>query len=99
MVLRRPAVNQFLAQYFVNYNMRDGWYTGTQPILTCNWKADGPNRWTVPFGWSIGKIVRVGKLPVNAQLGAYYNLIHPRDLPYGKWQVRLQVALLFPKSK
>jgi len=37
-------------------------------------------------------------LPINAQLGAYYNLIHPRDLPYGKWQVRMQVAMLFPKS-
>ena len=95
----RPPVNQFLAQYFLNYNMTNGWYTGTQPIVTCNWRAAGPNRWTVPFGWSVGKIARVGKLPINAQLGAYYNLIHPRDLPYGKWQVRVQIALLFPKSR
>jgi hypothetical protein len=97
--VQRPPVNQFLAQYFLNYNMKDGWYTGTQPILTCNWQANGVNRWTVPFGWSVGKILRIGKLPINAQLGAYYNLIHPHDLPYGKWQVRVQVALLFPKSK
>jgi hypothetical protein len=53
----------------------------------------------VPFGWSAGKILRLGKQPINAQLGAYYNLIHPRDLPYGKWQVRVQIALLFPKAK
>jgi hypothetical protein len=95
----RAPVNQFLVQYFLNYNMKHGWYTGTQPIVTCNWQANGANRWTVPFGWSAGKIVRVGKLPINAQLGAYYNLVHPRDLPYGKWQVRLQIAMLFPKAK
>jgi hypothetical protein len=33
------------------------------------------------------------------QLNTYYNVIHPRDLPYPKWQVRLQVALLFPAAK
>jgi hypothetical protein len=96
---QRTPVNQFLAQYFLNYNMKGGWYTGTQPIVTCNWQATGANRWTVPFGWSVGKIVRVGKLPINAQLGAYYNLMHPEDLPYGKWQVRMQIALLFPKAR
>jgi hypothetical protein len=95
----RPPVNQFYTQYFINYNLRNGWYLGTSPIITCNWNVDGANRWTVPFGWSVGRIVRAGKLPLNAQLGAYYNLIHPRDLPYGKWQIRLQVAMLFPKSK
>ena len=94
----RRAVNQFLCQYFLNYNMKRGWYTGTQPILTSNWMEDGANRWTVPFGWSVGRIIQAGTLPLNAQLGAYYNVIHPRDLPYGKWQVRVQVALLFPKS-
>jgi hypothetical protein len=97
--VHRAPVNQFLCQYFVNYNLKDGWYTGSQPIITSNWRANGSNRWTVPFGWSIGRIVKVGKLPINAQLGSYYNLVHPRDLPYGKWQVRLQVAMLFPKSK
>ena len=72
---------------------------GLENGFTANWKVNGLNRWTVPFGWSFGRIVRVGKLPINAQLGAYYNLINPQDLPYGKWQVRLQVAMLFPKSK
>jgi len=30
---------------------------------------------------------------VNLQAGTYYNLIHPRDLPLRKWQMRVQVAL------
>ena len=33
------------------------------------------------------------------EMHVYYNAVHPRDLPYPKWQVRLQVALLFPEKK
>ena len=33
-------VNSFLLQPFVNYNLPDGWYLVTAPILTANWKAD-----------------------------------------------------------
>jgi hypothetical protein len=43
-------VNAFTFQYFVNYNMDDGWYVSTLPIITANWEADSDDRWTVPFG-------------------------------------------------
>jgi hypothetical protein len=29
-------VNQFLLQWFVNYNMKKGWYLTTSPIVTAN---------------------------------------------------------------
>ncbi|MFW2368624.1 MAG: neuromedin U, partial [Desulforhopalus sp.] len=32
-------VNKFLFQYFVNYNLDDGWYLNTSPIITANWEA------------------------------------------------------------
>ena len=35
----RPAVNAFLAQPFVNYNMAHGWYLTSSPIITANWLA------------------------------------------------------------
>lgn len=95
----RKPLNQFYTQYFLNYNLKKGWYVGPSPIVTCNWNAPGGDRWTVPFGWSVGKIARVGTQPFNVQLGTYYNVVHPRDTPYGKWQMRLQVAMLFPKAK
>jgi hypothetical protein len=91
-------VNQSLTQYFVNYNMKKGWFLTESFIITSNWLASARNRWLVPFGGAVGKIIRVGKQPLVWQLNTYYNLIHPRDLPYAKWQVRLQVALLFPKE-
>ncbi len=36
----RPDVNQFLLQYFVNYNFNGGWYHVSAPINTANWEAD-----------------------------------------------------------
>ena len=95
----RRRVNQFLTQYFVTHNMEHGWFLTSSPIITSNWLAPSNNQWLVPFGAGFGKIARVGSQPVVWQINSYYNAIHPRDLPYAKWQVRLQVALLFPSGK
>jgi len=90
-----PAYNNFLLQPFVNYNFPGGLYLTSAPIVTANWKADSDQRWTVPLGGGVGKIFHIGRLPVNAQLSAYYNVITPDNGP--DWQLRLQVQLLFPK--
>jgi hypothetical protein len=39
----RPEVNQFLLQYFINYNLKKGWYITWQPTLTANWEATSGN--------------------------------------------------------
>jgi hypothetical protein len=33
----------------------------------------------VPLGGGVGKIFHLGRLPVNTQLSAYYNVVHPRQ--------------------
>tara|TARA_R100000027_G_scaffold52103_6_gene40894 strand:+ start:12712 stop:13584 length:873 start_codon:yes stop_codon:yes gene_type:complete len=88
-------VSAFLLQPFINYNLPNGWYLTSAPIVTANWKANSDNTWTVPVGAGIGKIARIGKLPVNLQLSAYGNVVKPDFGPDG--QVRLQVQLLFPR--
>ncbi len=88
-------VNLFTWQYFINYNMPNGWYLTSSPVMTSNWKADSSDKWTVPFGGGFGKVFRIGKLPINAQAQAFYNVAKP---DYGPdWSVRFQVQLLFPK--
>ena len=91
----RRDVNQMLLQPFVNYNLPDAWYVVTAPIITADWEADGDDRWTVPIGAGVGKIVRLGKLPVNAQASAYYNVVRPDNA--AEWQLRIQIQLLFPR--
>ncbi len=91
----REDVNSLLFQYFVNYNFPSGWYFTSAPIITANWEADSGDRWTVPVGGGLGKIVRWGKLPVNITSQVYYNVEKPRG--GGDWSWRLQVQFMFPK--
>jgi hypothetical protein len=100
-------VNAMLLQPFINYNLPDGWYLTSAPILTADWKADkAGDVWTVPLGGGVGKLFRLGqilpleghplaKLPINTQLAAYGNVATPEFGP--KWQLRFQFQFLFPK--
>jgi len=92
---RGGAYNNGLIQPFVNYNFKEGFYLTSAPVMTVNWKADSGQKWTVPLGGGVGKIFHLGRLPVNAQLSAYYNVVHPDD--GANWQIRAQVQLMFPK--
>jgi hypothetical protein len=89
-------VSAMLIQPFINYNLPHGWYLTTAPIITADWQADSDNRWTVPLGGGVGKIQRFGKLPLNIQLSAYYNVETPERMG-ADWQLRFQVQFLFPK--
>jgi hypothetical protein len=90
------SLSALLVQPFANYNLPDGWYLSSGPIITANWFA-GSERdvWTVPVGGGIGKIVKIDKLPLNLSLQAFDNIIRPTAGP--DWQLRFQVQFLFPK--
>jgi hypothetical protein len=89
-------VDAFLVQPFINYNFSHGWYVTTSPIITANWLAASNERWTVPIGGGVGKIVKLGKLPINFQLQAFDNVVTP-NRSGADWQLRFQAQLLFPK--
>jgi len=91
----RADVNSMMIQPFVNYNFDKGWYFSTSPVITANWNAESDERWTVPVGGGFGKIFKVGKQPMNAQLGAYYNIEKPEGA--ADWNVRFQLQFMFPK--
>lgn len=91
-----PDINSMLVQYFVNYNFPDAWYFTSAPIITADWEAESSDALTLPFGGGFGKIVRVGKLPINLQVSSYYNAITPDE--GADWQLRFQMAILLPAS-
>jgi hypothetical protein len=70
--------------------------SGEASQRTANWLAASNDRWVVPIGGGIGKLFRLGKLPVNTQLTAYSNVVKPRQSG-ADWQLRFQVQFLFPK--
>ena len=91
----RPDVNQLLLQYFINYNLKKGWYLSFSPIITANWEASSGNVWTVPFGGGVGRVTKLGFQPVNITAQFYGNAVHPAGS--SPWGMRLQIAFLFPK--
>ena len=87
-------INFFSWQYFVNYNLDDGWYLTSSPVITANWEAD--QEWTVPLGGGFGRIFNIGQQPVNAQFQSFYNVEKPDEIG-PDWSVRFQMQLLFPR--
>jgi hypothetical protein len=63
--------------------------------MTANWNAEKSDVWTVPLGVGAGRIFKIGKQPVNAQLAVYDNVHTPEFGP--DWQLRFQFQFLFPK--
>jgi hypothetical protein len=92
---QRPDVNQMLMQPFVNYNLKHGWYLTSSPIITSNWEANSNNRWTVPVGGGVGRIVHFGKLPVSTYAQVFRNVERPDGTT--SWSARFQMTFLFPK--
>jgi hypothetical protein len=91
-----PSYSNGLLQPFVNYNLDSGAYFTTGPAITVAWQAAGSQQWTAPMGGGIGKLLKLGgRLPVNTQLAAYYNVVRPEFA--GNWQFRAQIQVLLPK--
>jgi hypothetical protein len=102
----RPDVNQMMLQYFINYNLKKGYYVTSQPIVTANWNSTGTTdaatgdnvsggTWNVPFGGGIGQIRRLGPQPINWTVQFYGNAVHPSGA--SPWSFKFQIALLYPK--
>jgi hypothetical protein len=99
-------VNYMTLQPIINYNMRNGWYLTSVPVITANWEADSSNTWTVPLGGGFGRITKWGKQPVDLSVQAFYNIEQPTpfiaqapnlDNQGETWTLRLQLKFLFPK--
>jgi hypothetical protein len=93
----RADVNLMTLQYFVNYNLKKGYYLVSAPINTANWNAPSGNVWLVQVGGGIGRIMRLGFQPVNLNAQIYGYVKRPDVLPSPTWQLKFQVAFLYPK--
>ena len=73
----------------------EGAYIVSSPTNSANWEASGGDIWTVPLGGGVGKLFHFGKMPVNMQVQAFYNVASPDVGP--DWSIRFQIQLLFPQ--
>ena len=92
----RSSINQMFLQYFVSYNLGDGWYLTTTPTMTANWNANSDERWNIPVGGGAGKLFKVGRLPIRTQVQAFYNVEKPTG--GADWSLMWTLQFVFPKK-
>lgn len=93
----RPAINRMSLQYFLAYNLKNNWYLSTAPVLAADWRAGAGDKWLVPVGGGVGKLVDIGSRPVDFAATFYRNVAAPNGMP--SWQMNFTMTLLFPTGK
>lgn len=91
----QPEVDQVLFQYFITYNLPNGWYLTSSPTITGDYNRDSDDRWIVPFGGGFGRVFTAGKQPMNVSVQAFSNVEKPDLGP--EWTLRFQFQFMFPK--
>jgi hypothetical protein len=92
-----PETNQFVFQWFVNYNFGKGWALASAPLNTANWDAEDGQQWTVPLGIGISKTTVFNGRPMSLGVQYYYNVKRPDGA--AATQLRFAVSLLYPVAK
>ena len=92
----RPDTSQLNLQPIAAVFFGDGWNVGYSGNILANWKASSGDVWTVPIGLGVGKVVKLGRLPVKLQLSLQYMPVRPRDSGQ-EWNVQVQVTPVIPK--
>jgi hypothetical protein len=88
-------ISKMTLQPFVNYNFGGGWYLISAPVITANWEKKNKNKWTVPLGGGIGRVMHWGKQAVNLRLAYYKNVVRPDNA--AEYNIQMSFMLLFPK--
>jgi hypothetical protein len=91
------VTNQMLLNPIIGYHFADGWALRSSPEITANWIANG-NKWTVPVGGGVSKVVRFGEQPIKFGLAAYYNAVRP-TASQDPWQLQATLTFVFSEQR
>ena len=92
----RPDTSQLNLQLIATVFFGDGWSIGYSGNILADWKAPAGDIWTVPLGVGVGKVVRLGRLPIKFQLSLQYMPVRPRNTGQ-EWDVQVQITPVIPK--
>jgi len=92
----RVDTNQLNLQPIAALFFGDGWDVFYSGNILANWKAPPGDIWTVPVGLGVGKVVKLGRLPVKFTLSVQYMPVHPH-ISGQEWDVQVQITPVLPK--
>jgi hypothetical protein len=88
----RNYVSSTFLQPFLAYT------TNKQTTFTLNTESSydwNHSQWTVPINLMVAQLVKIGKMPIQFQVGGKYYADGPSTAP--DWGIRFNVTLLFPR--
>ena len=67
-------------QYFIVRNLPNAWQLRASPHITYDWSAKEDNRLTLPIALGVGKMVKIGPMPVMLMAEYQKTLISPDNI-------------------
>lgn len=91
----RSGVSKISIQPILTYHFGKGWYVQSpESPQAYNFKT---NEWSWNLGPVLGRVFKIGKLPVKLFGAAYYNPTEPDDGPAAEWTAKVGITALFPE--
>src|SRR5262245_47834061 len=92
----RPDTSQMNLQPFASWFFGGGWKVGCSANNLDDLKASVGMTWTVPIGVEIGKVLKLGKLPLKIILAGQYMPVHPGNVGQ-EWNIQVSLTPVIPK--
>jgi hypothetical protein len=87
--------NHMLLYYAFVWVYSNGWSVGTNPSMSVDWEAPNGNKVAFPVGLQVGKLRKLGLLPVKFDVQAQYYVVRPQ-VNSPKWNLQLQITPILP---
>ncbi len=92
----RPSTNQLNLQPIAALFFENGWSVSYSGNILANWKAAAGDRWTVPLGVGVTKVLKFGRLPVKIGVAGQYMVVRP-EWTGQKWDIQISVTPVIPR--
>lgn len=87
--------NHMLLYYAFVWVYPNGWSVGTNPGMFVDWEASKGNKVAFPVGLQIGKLRKIGPMPVKFEVQLQYYPVRPQF--FGpKWTLQFQITPIVP---
>ena len=94
----RKSVSQMFLQPFLTYTTKTHTTFAVNTESSANWNNHpGDAKWTVPLNFMVSQVLKIGKQPLQLQVGGRYYADTPRYGP--DWGLRFTLTLLYPTNK
>ena len=67
-------------QYFLVRQLPKAWQLRASPHVTIDWNKDSDNALTLPIGIGVGKMIKIGPMPVMLMAEYQYSVISPDEI-------------------